>query len=250
MRDVRPIVVTLALLLLAALAPAASAGQHYPSCVSDCDCPKWELCGRDGHCFPVLCPQIYDPVCGVDGKTYGNACEAKAAHVVVAHDGPCEQFCGGIAGIKCPDDNQVCDLRPGMCNVADLDGVCKVRPEACPEIFKPVCACDGTTYGNDCERLRAGAQKAHDGECKAKAAMAEPEMMAATSCKKNSDCGSGDYCDFPWGTCGSDGGTCEVRPTICKRDWNPVCGCDGTTYSNACNAAGAGVSVKHGGECQ
>lgn len=247
MRDFRLFTLALAVLLLAALAPAAHAGDHYPSCVSDCDCPKWELCGKDGQCFPVLCPEIYDPVCGVDGKTYGNACEAKAAHVVVAHDGPCEEFCGGIAGIPCPD-GKVCDLRPGLCGVADLDGVCKPRPEACPEIYKPVCSCDGKTYGNDCERLRAGAQKAHDGECKPKTALAEP-MMAVTSCKQSSDCGSGEYCQFPWGECGGTG-TCQVRPRICNRVWNPVCGCDGRSYSNACNAAGAGESVKYGGECK
>ena len=32
-------------------------------------------------------------------------------------------------------------------------------------------------------------------------------------------------------------------------DYTPVCGCDGETYSNACNAAGAGVSLQAEGEC-
>ncbi|HEY3794283.1 MAG TPA: Kazal-type serine protease inhibitor family protein, partial [Bradyrhizobium sp.] len=64
-------------------------------------------------------------------------------------------------------------------------------------------------------------------------------------------CNSALYCHLPDGQCSAPdaAGTCVKAPDFCMRVSRPVCGCNGKTYQNECDARHAKVAIDYTGAC-
>lgn len=165
----------------------------------------------DGECKPppvdaCTCTLQWAPVCGVNDKTYGNACQANCAKVKVAHRGECD------------------------------DDAC-----VCPEIYAPVCGEDGVTYDNSCAARCADASIDHEGRCKVgecseNADCAEGEVCHPDSHECQAECTISCLRSDP--VCGRDGVTYD-----CGRA-DATCHGAAVAYEGECGS-GCAFAGKH-----
>lgn len=197
------------------------------SCItSDCDgqAPGGGNCWCDAAC-----------------TEFGDCCPDK----VEVCDAPVSQSCGGFAGLLCGDGEYCHYEESETCGAADQLGTCQPVPDACTLLLLPVCGCDGRTHDNSCFASMAGTSVAHEGACTAPAG-------GACGGHQGLSCGEDMFCDYEVEhMCGAADhtGTCQPVPEVCTAEFDPVCGCDNQTYSNACRANAAGQAVFSVGAC-
>jgi hypothetical protein len=165
-------------------------------------------CEEPGEPSGCFCTREYAPVCGDDGQTYGNACEADCADVRVDHVGECDAGC------------------------------------VCPGIWAPVCGDDGRTYGNECEAACQGVSQVTEGACECAPLLCDVycehghvqdaqgcdtcacNPPPADLCWSDNECGEGAFCDTS--VCrspcddGRDDGRDEACPAVCYGECSPV----------------------------
>jgi len=102
------------------------------------------------------------------------------------------------------------------------------------------CSCEGA----DCEELHASFEECNEAHAGCAGALCGSRGLPP--------CADDAYCDFTdEAQCGAADvpGVCLPRPEACILIYDPVCGCDGLTHGNACQAASAGTDVAYEGEC-
>lgn len=208
-----------------------------------------------GQRCPSVCFDVYEPVCGTDGKTYSNRCYLGVANcqsngkIALDYTGRCEakptcaQYCPEYYSPVCGSNNVTYDnkcflsmygCQKGMNLTIQYHGKCMNQEcprNGCPEYYRPICGADSKTYDNECFLRQANCNRAQkvgwflEGKCLAKRSAAAA-ASAASAC-----------------------------PSICFAVYSPVCGSDGKTYSNRCKLGlrscqtGRDIRVVSAGRC-
>lgn len=213
--------------------------------------------GTADHALVISCSDVFKPVCGVDGSTYQNLCQAKFNDIQVFHEGEC------IRDFQCPEEfDPVCgedgDTYFNACHAKNVniairhDGSCNEQPpvEVCTLQYEPVCGVDGNTYSNSCHARIAKVEMKHEGICDD----GKPQEV----CPEQFDPVCGIDGDTYYNSCHAKlaniaivrDGYCDETKPLCDDPYAPVCGVDGKSYWSACDARVGGIAIRHEGDCE
>jgi coxsackievirus/adenovirus receptor len=203
----------------------------------------------------------YNPVCGIDNKTYVNKCRANVAGVEIAYDGVCNNNSnnnciniGPVCGVDNKTYDNSCDakveiLHNGQCNSSKIQNIKNILNNyqrdpnrICTMQHNPVCGLDNKTYSNRCG---AGELFLNYGYCNTSTECNNLYDLKLV-CGKDGKTYSNSCRAKAHGVDILNAGICTDNSNISCSNIGPVCGVDNVTYNNSCDAK---IEILHKGLC-